>query len=231
MTHTNGAPPRTWHGVILAGGGSRRFGTDKAFARVGGRRLIDAAVASLRDADGIDVLLGAPERVAAVADRLPAGCVPVADDLPGHGPMGGLVTALARQPDGWIAVLAVDVPLVPRAWWGWLAGQHREGALAIVPRDGSGRWEPLAAMYHGSLAAGLAAELAAARARGTPRGFALQPWLDALAATGRVVVADPEEMPEGSLWNVNRPEDAAAIERRVANANQGNAGDPTEPRD
>src|SRR5690606_5603409 len=126
----------------------------------------------------------------------------------GHGPMGGLATALARHPGGWIAVLAVDVPLVPRAWWGWLAGRYREGALAIVPRDGSGRWEPLAALYHGSLASGLASELTAARTRGASRGFALHPWLDALAAAGRVIVADPAEMPEGALRNVNRPEDA-----------------------
>ncbi|MFO7545514.1 MAG: molybdenum cofactor guanylyltransferase [Trueperaceae bacterium] len=231
MTHTSGAAPRAWHGVILAGGRSRRFGTDKTFARVGGRRLIDAAVASLRDADGISVLLGAPERVAAVAQRLPAGCVPVADDLPGHGPMGGLATALARRPDGWVAVLAVDVPLVPRAWWGWLAAQYREGTQAIVPRDGLGRWEPLAALYHGSLASGLATELAAARAGGEPRGFALHPWLDALTAAGRLVVADPEEMPEDALLNVNRPEDAAAIERSIATAKQGGPTDPTEPRD
>lgn len=231
MTHTHDAAPRTWRGVILAGGRSRRFGTDKVFARVAGRRLIDAAVASLRDADGIDVLLGAPERAVALADRLPAGCVAVADDLPGHGPMGGLATALSRHPDGWIAVLAVDVPLVPRAWWGWLAAKHRDGAQAIVPRDASGRWEPLAAIYHGSLSSGLATELAAARASGTPRGLALGPWLDALVAAGRVIVADPAEMPEGSLWNVNRPEDAAAIERAIASGQLGGGSDPTKRRD
>ena len=203
--------PRSWHGVILAGGASRRFGTDKAFARIAGRRLIDAAAASLREADGISVLLGSPERKAAVAPLLPAGCVAVADDLPGHGPMGGLATALARRPGGWVAVLAVDLPLVPSAWWAWLAGQYREGAQAVVPRDGSGRWEPLAALYHGSLAGSLAEVLLGARAGRGSRALALQPWLDGLAADGRLVVADPREMPHGALANVNRPEDAAVL--------------------
>lgn len=208
--------PRSWHGVILAGGASRRFGTDKAFARIGGRRLIDASAASLREADGISVLLGSPERKAAVAPLLPAGCVAVADDLPGHGPMGGLATALGRRPGGWVAVLAVDLPLVPSAWWAWLAGQYREGALAVVPRDGSGRWEPLAALYHGSLAGSLVAVLLDPRAGRRPRGLALQPWLDVLAGDGRVVVADPGEMPRGALANVNRPEDAAALAEAAA---------------
>ncbi len=100
---------------------------------------------------------------------------------------------------------------MPSAWWAWLAGQYRQGAQAVVPRDGSGRWEPLAALYHGSLAGSLAEVLLGARAGRGPRALALQPWLDGLAADGRLVVADPREMPHGALANVNRPEDAAVL--------------------
>lgn len=203
--------PRRWHGVVLAGGASKRFGRDKVFERLGERRLIDAAVASLGEALDVAVLLGSTERAGAVVAALPAGVIALPDDRPGHGPLGGLATALRRHPTGWSAVLAADLPLVPRSWWPWLAAQHTHGAAAVVPRQPDGRWEPLAALYHGSLAG----ELEALLAGGSGRRLGLQRWLDALLAQGRVVIADPGVMPADALRNVNRQEDAEAVRRLV----------------
>ena len=211
MTKPPCEPPIRWHGAVMAGGAARRFGSDKVFAHVGARRMIDAAVASLRDAESLTVLLGAPERAAAVATWLPAGCTALPDDHTGLGPVGGLATALRLQPRAWTAVLAADLPLVPRSWWPWLAAQHTPAAAAIVPRQQGGRWEPLAALYHGTLGADLARALDGASGR--QLGF--QRWLDALHAAGRVSVADPTEMPADALLNVNRPEDAAAVQRAL----------------
>ncbi len=211
MPRVRVSPPVSWHGVILAGGVARRFGRDKVFARVGGRRLIDMAYASLAAADGVSVLLGTPERAMAAVPLLPTGVAAFADDHPGHGPMGGLASALGRRPDRWAAALAADLPLVPAGWWPWLADQHRDGAVAVVPRDGRGRWEPLAALYHGSLAG----ELTALMVRRERARLALQPFLDELDEAGRVVVVDPSVMPTSALLNVNRPDDAAAVERAV----------------
>lgn len=202
------SPPVRWHGLILAGGEARRFGRDKVVARVKGQRLIDLATASLVEADGVSVALGTPERTAALAPLLPSGVTGFADDRPGCGPMGGLASGLARHHDGWVAALAADLPLVPVAWWPWLAQQHQHGAVALVPRDASGRWEPLAALYHGSLVDELRSHVASGqRAR-----LALHTWLDTLATARRVVSADPASMPGSALLNVNRPEDAAQLE-------------------
>ena len=211
MPRVRVSPPVSWHGVILAGGVARRFGRDKVFARVGGRRLIDMAYASLAAADGVSVLLGTPERALAVAPLLPAGVAAFADDHPGHGPMGGLASALGRRPDRWAAALAADLPLVPAGWWPWLADQHRDGAVAVVPRDDRGRWEPLAALYHGSLAA----ELAALMASGDRAQLALHTYLDGLEEAGRVATADPAAMHTCALLNVNRPDDAAEVTREL----------------
>lgn len=202
--------PAVWHGAILAGGASRRFGRDKALAVVDGRRLLDHAADVLADAASRVALLGTPERAAALAPLLPPGVAPLADDAPGRGPLGGLATALARHPDAWVALLAVDLPRVPRGWWARLAAHHRPGAAAVVPRAADGRWEPAAALYHGSLAAA-AAEAVAAADGGRALGF--QGWLEALAAVGRVVAVATDALPAGALVNVNRPEDAAALER------------------
>ena len=202
------SPPVRWHGLILAGGAARRFGRDKVVARVNGQRLIDLATASLVDADGVSVALGTPERAASLAPLLPSGVTGFADDRPGCGPMGGLASALARHRDSWVAALAADLPLVPAAGWSWLAHQHRQGAVARVPRDARGRWEPLAALYHGSLVDELRSHVAS----GQPARLALHTWLDTLAAKRRVVSADPASMPGSALLNVNRPEDAARLE-------------------
>lgn len=201
--------PTSWHGAILAGGASRRFGRDKAFAVVAGRQMIDAATAALADATSRVALVGSRERGAAIAASLPPGVAPLPDDVPGRGPLAGLATALAHRPDAWVALLAVDLPHVPPDWWRRLAAHHRPGAVAVVPRAADGRWEPTAALYHGSLAAEAAAVVAAGD--GPTLGF--QGWLDALQGAGRAVAVATEALPPGALTNVNRPEDAVAAER------------------
>ncbi|MFN2323781.1 MAG: molybdenum cofactor guanylyltransferase, partial [Trueperaceae bacterium] len=109
----------------------------------------------------------------------------------------------------WVALLAVDLPNVPPDWWASLAAHHRPGAAAIAPRSADGRWEPTAALYHGSLAS----EAAAAVAVGDGPTLGFQGWLDALETAGRAVAVPTEALPAEALTNVNRPEDAAAIER------------------
>ena len=209
MTRVSGTPPERWHAVVLAGGAARRFGRDKVLEVIGGRRLVDAALASLVDADGRSVLLGTPERAEALAPLLPVGVEALPDDHPGLGPMGGLATALARRPTLWTAVLAADLPLVPRTWWAWLANQHAPGSVAIVPRDARGRWEPLAALYHGSLAASLDASVLS----GERERLGFQRWLHTLADDDLVTEVDASAMGAHALLNVNRPEDAAEVER------------------
>jgi molybdenum cofactor guanylyltransferase len=206
------ARPRSWHGLVLAGGASSRFGRDKAFARVGGVRLIDRALASLADAEAISVMIGSHERLTATAAALPQGIAAVVDDHPGQGPLAALATAASRHRGAWLAVLAVDLPLVPRAWWPLLAERHVAGAAAVVPRDASGRWEPLAALYHGSLADDLASVV------GDPaqRALGFQGWLSSLLRQGRVVAVDEAAGPEGALLNVNSRDDAQRVERLLA---------------
>jgi molybdenum cofactor guanylyltransferase len=206
------AAPRVWHGAVLAGGAARRFGSDKVFAVVTGARLIDRALASLTSAASVSAVLGPPERLAATLAALPEGVTALADDLPGRGPMGGLATVLARRPDGWTALLAADMPLVPTEWWRRLADQHRPGAVALVPRGGDGRWEPLAALYHGSLAD----EVRAAVESDEPERLGFQSWLGSLEREGRAVAVGLESLPAGVLTNVNRPGDLAVVEAELA---------------
>ena len=94
-------------GAILAGGQSRRFGSDKAEALLDGRPLIDhVAEALARDCDALVVCGRNHAAISFLAD-LPR---------PGLGPLGGLCAALLHGRDhGFDAVLGVpcDVPDLP----------------------------------------------------------------------------------------------------------------------
>jgi molybdopterin-guanine dinucleotide biosynthesis protein A len=88
-------------GAVLAGGQSRRFGSDKALAMLGGVPLIERAVAALAPwCDEVVIVGGEREGITALRDW-PA---------PGLGPLGGIAAAL-RHADarGHAAVLTCGV--------------------------------------------------------------------------------------------------------------------------
>lgn len=88
-------------GVVLAGGQSSRFGTDKALAELNGRTLI--SIATDRLAGWCDQVV-----IAGRADG-PAPCIPDWP-APGMGPLGGLAAALHHARDeGFEAVLSCSV--------------------------------------------------------------------------------------------------------------------------
>lgn len=94
-------------GAVLAGGQSRRFGSDKALALLGGKPLIEHVLAAL--APQVDALI--------ICGRVHPGVRSVPDlPAPGLGPLGGLNAALAlAAAEGFAAVLSVgcDLPDLP----------------------------------------------------------------------------------------------------------------------
>lgn len=93
--------------AILAGGQSRRFGSDKALALVDGTRLIDRVAAVLRPQSDALVVCGRED-----------AAFPCLPDWPeaGLGPLGGLNAALRHaHVQGFDAVLSTscDVPNLP----------------------------------------------------------------------------------------------------------------------
>jgi len=82
------------------------MGRDKALLEVGGRPLAAVVAAALVGA-GADPVLAVGGDGGALA-RL--GLVPVPDDAPGEGPLGGLLTALRVASTPVVAVLACDLP-------------------------------------------------------------------------------------------------------------------------
>lgn len=92
--------------MVLAGGASRRMGSDKALLVVDGRPL------ARRTADVL-VAAGASEVLVVGGDAAalrPLGLEVVADRHVGEGPLGGLVTALDAAANEVVVVLACDLP-------------------------------------------------------------------------------------------------------------------------
>lgn len=87
-------------GAILAGGASRRFGSDKALAMLGGRTLLDHVLAALAPHCDAVVVVG---RAGGIADW----------PRPGMGPLGAIAGALDRAAsEGFAQVLSVPVDCV-----------------------------------------------------------------------------------------------------------------------
>ena len=186
-------------GLILAGGKSTRLGQDKARLPVSGKSLLERTVhlagkccaqvyVSGRDPskDGID----APW---------------LADDWPGIGPMGGILTGLVRL-GGPLLVLACDLPLIQaETIQRLIQARNQRPASALMTtfqQEETGYIETLVAVYEDQ-SAGLLTE---ARKKGVYK------LSQAIPESARHPVPyTKENAPE--FLNINHPADLALLKR------------------
>jgi len=130
--------------AVLAGGRSTRMGVDKTLVQVDGQALISRVLAAVEGVCAhLMVVTNRPEALAhaGLDARVAVHC----DEVPYEGPLGGLITALARAPHEWVLAVAADMPRVSpevvRALW-----EARTRADIVVPITEGGA-EPLLALY------------------------------------------------------------------------------------
>jgi molybdopterin-guanine dinucleotide biosynthesis protein A len=92
--------------VVLAGGESRRFGSDKALALLGGQPLLARVVQNLSDFAQVVVTAKQPAKYAAIA----GGAELVADASPAQTPLAGLAAGLAASRQELVFACAADMP-------------------------------------------------------------------------------------------------------------------------
>ena len=129
-------------GVILAGGQSRRFGSDKALFEIKGTPLIQQAYDTLN-------AIASPLFVSVASEEIRYD-IPVTHlyDAPGHaGPLAGICTALQASPNDWLLVLAVDMPLVTSTHLQLLLEARTPTTDAVIAAS-QDRIHPLCACYH-----------------------------------------------------------------------------------
>lgn len=148
--------------VVLAGGGSRRFGSDKLAAPIAGRPLLDHSLVGL--GEDVTVFVVGPQR------PVQRGVTFLREDPPGGGPaaamVAGLTAALAAEAERMV-VLPGDAPYGGRSAVLLLrALADSPTAQAVVGTDASGFEQPLQLALLRSSAAQLVAAAGPDRARG-----------------------------------------------------------------
>ena len=128
-------------GVLLLGGRSRRFGSDKTQAPLGGTTLAGHAHRALSEVCSC-VLLSVSKHSS--PGEL-SGCL-LLDDVPDRGPLGGILTAFSVSTEPYLVVLAGDLPRIRPATLSGMVMRFESGVL-IARNEQSGRVQPLCAVW------------------------------------------------------------------------------------
>jgi molybdopterin-guanine dinucleotide biosynthesis protein A len=180
-------------GAVLAGGESRRFGSDKAAALLGGKTLVERAAETLgRVFAEVVIVSSRPQTI---------GAWPHVPDLrQGLGPLAGIEAALLRAKDvGYDGAftLACDMPLVDESAVRSVVAALGDGWAAAPTSGEGGGIEPLCAAYR--------VECLPAISRALDEGRLAAHEL--LTSVGGLTIALPEQL----FLNVNTPEDHARV--------------------
>tara|TARA_R110000850_G_scaffold245374_2_gene370268 strand:- start:164 stop:1543 length:1380 start_codon:yes stop_codon:yes gene_type:complete len=185
--------------VLIAGGKSSRFGTDKAFLDWKGEPLYARQLAKLGILDLNQIWLSANEGQS--YSDLPEGVIRVNDADEGLGPVGGLVTVFRQSEAERIVVLGVDLPLMDPEF---IRGLIETGG-GWVPKT-SNFWEPLAAVYPREAMLGC---LEAALEAGN---FKLQRILDQASEAGVIQTYPVSSAEDLFFTNLNTREDFESLD-------------------
>lgn len=209
-------------GVVLAGGRSSRYGSDKAFAAVGGVPLVRRASRTISPVAA---------RVVVVANDLARhgteGLAVRPDLVPGVGPLGGLHTGLtwaAEEGLRGMVVLATDMPLVPTSLLGDVVDRLGPGVAVVPASRGPRGFEPLCGAYD----VGCLPAIEAALDRGDRAviSFFAQIELRLVNLAEVSMHGDPDTM----FFNVNRPEDHLRADTLLEELRAAEAGPDREAR-
>ncbi len=208
-----------FHGFVQAGGGSTRFGSDKALAEFNGKTLLART--------GV-LLAGACDDVHVVAASFKYEGVAwpvIADRWPGEGPLGGILTALMYSSNeqgsdpsevtpSWAVILSCDMPFLTQDFIEYLVQRARESRGKVVVPESSNGLEPLCACWRVDCLSGIQ-ELFQAGVRTVSEAMRRLPMevLDESAwkrfdSDGRL------------FWNMNTPDDYAEAQRILQAENQ-----------
>jgi molybdenum cofactor guanylyltransferase len=146
----------TRRGFLQAGGGSTRFGTDKALAKLAGKTMIE------RTAELLASVCDEVTIVATAAKYLNFPWPLIEDRWPGQGPLGGILTALLsandlaahsgtrRSDDGtrsFALIVSCDMPFLAQEFLSFLWNRASQSQAQVVVPESRNGLEPLCACW------------------------------------------------------------------------------------
>ncbi|HKM66030.1 MAG TPA: molybdenum cofactor guanylyltransferase [Candidatus Acidoferrum sp.] len=150
-------------GYVQAGGGSTRFGTDKALVELAGKTVLARTCELLAP-------ICTSVRIVAPTEKYPDAPVPViADKWPGEGPLGGILTALyhadglsrtlqearakGAEAHAFALILSCDMPFLTREWLVYLCDRTAISKAEVIVPESKNGLEPLCACWRTDAAA------------------------------------------------------------------------------
>ena len=134
-------------GLVLAGGKSTRFGSNKALVKLEGKPLIAHVVdIALHVADEVVVAIGRESNILVYRKLFPKSVTVIKDRLRTKSPLVGILTGLQVMKSGYSMVLSCDTPFVKDDVLKLLFKRavHSEAA---IPKWANGDIEPLQSVY------------------------------------------------------------------------------------
>jgi len=180
--------------VLLAGGESRRMGTDKTAIVFRGQPLWQRQIELLASLSPEEIFVSVRKE----PSWLPLEVELLLDEPPFRGPLSGLTRALARMQTSHLAVLAVDMPFMTSEQMRILWSLATIGC-GVLPMIGD-RAEPLAAVYPREASGEFLTALAGDNS-------SLQPLTRSLVQAGKLRVFQVSPEDEEVYRSVNEPGD------------------------
>lgn len=186
--------------VLLAGGKSSRFGSDKALVKIDGVELWRRQISLLRARGSHEIFVAAGRPPIWIDDQLQF----VRDAMPNAGPLSGVAAALRECTTSHLLVLAVDLLQMTTDFMRSLVDRSSEGCGAVPRRNGF--FEPLAAIYPQSCRALADRQMLAGK-------LMMQDLVSAALEENLIVVRNVRPDEELLFTNMNTPDDLLSIPR------------------
>ena len=129
-------------GVVLAGGKSRRFGSDKALAVYQGESFLMRAFKLLTNLNLSPVIVTRDG-----ADHSFFGSAILYDHLPEKGPLGGIYTAMRKFPEDDLLVLTCDMPALEEKLLLSLLEEYNKKPCPVFYSTADGAVQPFPGIY------------------------------------------------------------------------------------
>jgi molybdenum cofactor guanylyltransferase len=133
-------------GYVQAGGGSTRFGKDKALVELGGKTMLAQTTELVASVCREAMIIAAEGKYTGAPAPL------LADRWPGQGPLGGILTALQSSAlqaseSTWNLIVSCDMPFLTREWLEFLCQSAEQSAKQVVVAQSANGLEPLCACW------------------------------------------------------------------------------------
>ena len=186
--------------VLLVGGKSSRFGSDKALVKIDGIELWQRQISLLRALAPHEILVAAAEPPIWIDEHSRF----VRDAVPNVGPLSGVAAALRECATSHLLVLAIDLPQMTAAFLQSLVDLSSENCGAVPKRNKF--FEPLAAIYPQSCRALADRQILAGK-------LMMQDFVSAALEENLIVVRDLRSGEEPLFTNMNTPDDLLSVPR------------------